>query len=79
MIVIISSQKTSSNLNNLYFYNLYGKRSSGIYILYLLFSLILEAQKSKIALLNSGSKVNTLSLAYIKNLSLKIRKTNVGA
>ena len=30
-------------------------------------------------LLNSGSKVNAMSLAYVKKLGLKARKTNVGA
>ena len=31
------------------------------------------------ALLNSGSEVNAMSLAYAKRLGLKTRKTNVGA
>lgn len=31
------------------------------------------------ALFNSGSKINTVSPAYVKKLSLKIRKINVGA
>ena len=30
-------------------------------------------------MLNSGSKVNTISLAYAEKLGLKTRKTNVGA
>ena len=30
-------------------------------------------------MLNSGSKVNAMSLTYAKRLGLKIRKTNVGA
>ena len=36
-------------------------------------------QKQVRALLNSSSKVNTMNLAYIKNLGFYIRKTNVGA
>ncbi len=31
------------------------------------------------ALLNSGSKVNAMSQAFVQQLDLKIRKTNVGA
>ena len=31
------------------------------------------------ALLNSGSKVNAMSLSYAKRLGLKTRKTNIGA
>ena len=37
-------------------------------------------QKEQVrALLNSGSKVNTMSPAYTKRLGLKTLKTNVGA
>ena len=38
-----------------------------------------EGQEQIRTLLDSGSKVNTMSSAYIKRLSLKAWKTNVGA
>ena len=38
-----------------------------------------EGQEQKKALLNSGSKVNAISLAYAKRLGLKTWKINVGA
>ena len=38
-----------------------------------------ESQKQVRALLNSGSKVNVMSLAYTKKLGLKTWKTSVGA
>lgn len=37
-----------------------------------------EDQEQIKALLNSGNKVNVISLVYIKKLGLKIWKTNVG-
>ena len=46
--------------------------------IYYLFQ-IQERQKQGKALLNSGSKVNTIGSAYIEKLGLKTRKTNVGA
>ena len=38
-----------------------------------------EDQKQIRVLLNSGSKVNTMSPIYIKKLGLKTWKTNIGA
>ena len=38
-----------------------------------------EGQKQVKALLDSGSKVNAMSLAYVERLGLKTRKTNVRA
>ena len=38
-----------------------------------------KGQKQIKALLNSGSKVNAISPAYVEKLGLKTRKTNVGA
>ena len=38
-----------------------------------------EGQKQVKPLRNSGSKLNVMSLACIERLSLKARKTNVGA
>ena len=38
-----------------------------------------KGQEQVRVLLNSGSKVNAMSPAYAKKLSLKTRKTNVGA
>ena len=38
-----------------------------------------EGQGQIRVLLNSGSKVNAMSPAYVKKLGLKARKTNVGA
>ena len=38
-----------------------------------------EDQEQVRALLNSGSKVNTISLAYAKRLNLKTWKINIGA
>ena len=38
-----------------------------------------QDQEQVRALLDSGSKVNAMSLTYAKRLGLKIRKTNVGA
>ena len=38
-----------------------------------------EGQEQVKALLDSGSEVNAMSPAYIERLSLKTRKTNVGA
>ena len=38
-----------------------------------------EDQRQVKALLNSGSKVNAISPVYNKRMSLKTRKTNVGA
>ena len=37
-----------------------------------------EGQEKVKALLNSGNKVNAMSPAYVKRLSLKTEKTNVG-
>ena len=38
-----------------------------------------EGQEQIKALLDSGNKVNAISPTYVKRLSLKTRKTNVGA
>ena len=38
-----------------------------------------DKSKNILALLNSKSKVNALTLAYVAHLSLKVRVTNVGA
>ena len=38
-----------------------------------------EGQEQVRALLNSGSEINAMSLAYVERLGFKTRKTNVGA
>ena len=37
-----------------------------------------DKNKDMLALLDSGSKVNTMTLAYIAQLGLKVQKTNFG-
>ena len=43
----------------------------------------MQFQKDKsrdvLALLNSGSKINTMTLAYAAQLGLKVQKINIGA
>ena len=38
-----------------------------------------DKDKDVLALLNSGSEVNAMTLAYAAHLDLKVRVTNVGA
>lgn len=46
--------------------------------IYYLFYFLKNAADVK-ALINLSSKINTLILAYIANLSLKVQSTNIGA
>ena len=76
-------QKLSVGFRNLYVGN-YGYRSSKIenpdqvFYIYYLVQFKKDKDKYVLALLNSESELNAITLAYAAQLGLKVQKTNVG-
>ena len=78
------SQKTSIGLGDFhiahwYLKNLKGKSSEPISCIYYLLQFGKDKGKNVLALLNFGSKINTMTSVYVAYLYLKVEKTNIAA